>query len=217
AYAAALATDPVDPPGASWAIDSANPLAAAGPGEAPAGAEPADADVLAAAGGSGGPSEAGLVPKPFRDQVRRAISGLKNPLALANSPLLSHGSVAERLAAVALEDNRLNRAACLRELLIEHIEGLRPADDGAAPAGEARRFFNVLYYPYVAERSRKQALTESRRLAEQRRRAGAAQPGETEQVLAWLADVDENTFFKWQRKASDVIAQVLWDAHPPQA
>ena len=31
------------------------------------------------------------------------------------------------------------------------------------------------------------------------------------EVLAWLADVDEDTFYKWQRRASDTIAAILWE------
>jgi hypothetical protein len=30
-------------------------------------------------------------------------------------------------------------------------------------------------------------------------------------VLSWLADVDEDTFYKWQRRASDTIATILWE------
>jgi hypothetical protein len=69
----------------------------------------------------------------------------------------------------------------------------------------------VLYYPYVRELSRKGALAEARRLADERRRAGRATPSELEQVLSWLADVDEDTFYKWQRRASDTIATILWE------
>jgi hypothetical protein len=100
----------------------------------------------------------------------------------------------------------------LRELLIEQIEGLRPDTDGSAHrVGEAWRFYNVLYYPYVRELSRKSALAEARRLGDERRRNGQREPGELEQVLAWLADVDEDTFYKWQRRASDTIAGILWE------
>ena len=117
------------------------------------------------------------------------------------------------MAQAGQSDNRLNRAAALRELLIEQIEGLRPAanDDADHHIGEAWRFYNVLYYPYVRELSRKGALAEARRLADERRRAGRREPGELEQVLDWLADVDEDTFYKWQRRASDTIAATLWE------
>ena len=150
--------------------------------------------------------------KAFPAQVRKALTGLKSPPQLAKSPLLSLALVERRVARAGQEDNRLNRVVALRELLIEQIEGLRPDSDGSAHrVGEAWRFYNVLYYPYVRELSRKSALAEARRLGEERRRNGQRDPGELEQVLAWLADVDEDTFYKWQRRASDTIATILWE------
>ena len=144
--------------------------------------------------------------------MRKALTGLKSPPQLAKSPLLSLALVERRVARAGQEDNRLNRVVALRELLIEQIEGLRPDSDGSAHrVGEAWRFYNVLYYPYVRELSRKSALAEARRLGEERRRNGQREPGELEQVLAWLADVDEDTFYKWQRRASDTIATILWE------
>jgi hypothetical protein len=150
--------------------------------------------------------------KVFPAQVRKALTGLKSPPQLAKSPLLSLELVERRVARAGQEDNRLNRAVALRELLIEQIEGLRPDSDGSPHrVGEAWRFYNVLYYPYVRELSRKSALAEARRLSDERRRNGQRQPSELEQVLAWLADVDEDTFYKWQRRASDTIATILWE------
>ncbi|NJL34906.1 MAG: hypothetical protein HC893_14965 [Chloroflexaceae bacterium] len=109
------------------------------------------------------------------------------------------------------DDNRLSRATALRELLIEQIDNLQPGDDMSSRVGDAWRFYNVLHYPYVREISRKTALSEARRLEEQRRRNGQRDASELEQVLLWLADIDENTFYKWQRRASDTIATILWE------
>ena len=198
-YATALGTAPVT--AAALPIEPAPP---AGPGgdAAPAAGEAAPAI-----------AEQGL--KAFQAEIRKALTGLKSPPRLAMSPLLGLALVEHRVAAAGLEDNRLNRAAALRELLIERIEGLRPtaADAGGAEhhVGEAWRFYNVLYYPYVRELSRKAALAEARRLSDERRRNGQRGPGDLEQVLSWLADVDEDTFYKWQRRASDTIAAILWE------
>ncbi len=148
-------------------------------------------------------------PKAWNDAVRRAMSGLKNPPQLASNPLLSSALVEAQLLAAGQEPTRLNRVAGLRELLIAQIEGLRPA--GEAGVGDAWRFYNVLYYPYVREINRKTAINEMRRLHEERRRTGAGEPTKHEQVLSWLADIDEDTFYKWQRKASDLIAANLWE------
>ena len=148
--------------------------------------------------------------KTFKNDVRKALTGLKSPPRLVNSPLLTLNAVSQELAAQELLDNRLNRVSALRDVLIEQIEGLRPNDRAGPRVGEAWRFYNVLYYPYVRELSRKGALAEARRLREERQRNGVRQPGDLEQVLEWLADVDEDTFYKWQRRASDTIAEALW-------
>ncbi|HJZ48967.1 MAG TPA: hypothetical protein VKE41_17445 [Roseiflexaceae bacterium] len=167
---------------------------------------------LPAAAEAAAPADAEQDYKAFPAQVRKALTGLKSPPQLAKSPLLSLALVERRVARGGQEDNRLNRALALRELLIEQIEGLRPDSDGSPHrVGEAWRFYNVLFYPYVREHSRKSALAEVRRLSEERRRTGQREPGELEQVLAWLADVDEDTFYKWQRRASDTIATILWE------
>jgi hypothetical protein len=205
-YATALGTTPVAttviaPPeeAESDAEDAQPPAAEAAstPSEAPADAAPAILN--------------GLDLKAFRNAVRRALTNLKSPPQLADSPLLILAVVERRVAEADLLDNRLNRVATLREVLIEQIEGLKPEIDSPGRVGDAWRFYNVLHYPYVRELSRKGALAEARRLSEERRRNGQREPGEFEQVLNWLADVDEDTFYKWQRRASDTIANMLWE------
>jgi hypothetical protein len=141
------------------------------------------------------------------------VTNLKNPPQLARSPLLSIKLVEQRMAEAGLEDNRLNRATTLREVLIEQIEALQPTDTASSRTGDAWRFYNVLYYPYVREISRKSALGEIQRLSRARQRAGQHEAGELEQVLQWLVNVDENTFYKWQRRASDTIATILWESN----
>ena len=162
--------------------------------------------------------EASAKPEPeddknFNNVVRRAITSLKNPTQLIKSPLLTLNLVEQRLQQTSQEDNRLNRAAALRELLLEYIERLRPeglsTTSNQPSTGDAWRFYNVLYYPYVREISRKTALIEARRLEVERKRNGGREPSELENVLNWLTDVDEDTFYKWQRRASDTIATLL--------
>ena len=163
------------------------------------------------------PETEGLDPedeKNFNNVVRRSITHLKNPTQLVKSPLLTLRLVERRLKEAGLEDNRLNRAAVLREVLVEYIERLRP--QGIAYTGnrepgtsDAWRFYNVLYLPYLREISRKNALSEARRLEVERKRLGQSGPGELEQLLNWLTDLDEATFYKWQRRASDTIAALL--------
>jgi len=147
--------------------------------------------------------------KAFNDAVRKGITSLKNPPQLVQSPLLGLKVVERRLKQQGLEDNRLNRAAILKNLLIELVERLRPAENVSYGSTDAWRYYNVLYFPYIREISKKQAYAEARRLAEERRKNGSREPGEIEKVLEWLSDVDEDTYYKWQRRASDTIASIL--------
>lgn len=149
--------------------------------------------------------------KAFQGLVRRAITGIKSPPQLAQSPLLALGLVEQRVAQSEQPDHRLNRMAALRELLIEQIVALQPSDQEGSVVSDAWRFYNVLYYPYVRGTNRKSALAEARRLERERQRNGQTSPSEVEQVLAWLADIEEDTFYKWQRRASDTIATQLWE------
>ncbi|NJL06115.1 MAG: hypothetical protein HC911_14670 [Chloroflexaceae bacterium] len=147
----------------------------------------------------------------FKHHTRRAITALKSPPKLAESPLLSLPLITARLHTEQRDDNRLNRAAVLRELLREYIHALRPTDDEATPISDAWRYYNVLYYPYVREISRKGALGEIRQLERARQRQGRTRPDDLEQVLNWLVSVEDATFYKWQRQASDTIAASLWE------
>jgi hypothetical protein len=211
AYATMLGSQPVDLLG--MRLDTR--------GEPPTEEEPADDDgspevalsTPAAAGSlalraTPGPERGAS--KEFKQAVRRAITDLKSPPQLACSPLLTLPLVTMRLQHEQRADNRLNRAALLRELLLEYIEALRPTDRIAPTASDAWRFYNVLYYPYVREISRKAALSELRRL-EPTVAAGDAEATELAAVLNWLAAIEEATFYKWQRRASDVIAASLWE------
>jgi hypothetical protein len=203
-YASALGTNPVSPP--IFAQDAGGEQSDEQQDEALE-----EEDRISSQDDMPGAEPPPRVPKAFKDNVRRAVTNLKSPPQLAKSPLLSLSLVEQRLVQAEREDNRLNRATTLRELLIEQIEALQPNDTASSHTGDAWRFYNVLYYPYVREISRKGALSEARRLAELRRRAGRREQSAQEEVLAWLADIDENTFYKWQRRASDTIATILWE------
>lgn len=172
-----------------------------------------ETDPEAAAGDAAIAVQPPVVTKQFKSNVRRAITNLKSPPRLAQSPLLTLELVSERLQYEQREDNRLNRTAALRELLLDYIDALRPTDTPGAQVGDAWRFYNVLYYPYVRETSRKAALAEIRKHEAARHGSGQAlsHDHDTETVLRWLVDIEDATFYKWQRRASDVIATSLWE------
>lgn len=215
AYATALGTDPVlvsdialqhrvtDEPDEEPATEADTDVSAAPP-------ESDSADVLPFTARSTIPPDA-RVPGDFKRLVRKAITNLKSPPQLARSPLLTLSLVTHRLQQERHADNRLNRAAVLRELLLEYIDALRPVDDATGQVSDAWRFYNVLYYPYVREISRKEALNQIRQLEATRQRDGQREPDHLEQVLTWLVAIEDPTFYKWQRKASDVIAISLWE------
>jgi hypothetical protein len=155
-----------------------------------------------------GPSPELATRKQFDDAVRRALTHLSDPTKLATSPLLNLTTVARAVQDHALEDDRLNRAATLKEILLELLDGLKPADGTGGPVADASRFYNCLYFPYVRGVSRRRAPTIQRQLRERRQRDGSPRT-DMERVVDWLIQVDEDTFYKWQRRGSDTIAAAL--------
>ncbi len=155
-----------------------------------------------------GPSPELATRKSFDDAVRRALTHLSDPTKLATSPLLNLRTVGRGVEEQGLEENRLNRAAVLRETLIDLLSGLKPAAGAGGVTGEASRYYNCLYFPYARGVSRRRAPTILRQLQERRQREGGA-PTDTERVVHWLLQVDEDTFYKWQRRGSDTVAAAL--------
>lgn len=155
-----------------------------------------------------GPNPELATRKQFDDAVRRALTHLSDPTKLATSPLLNLATVARAVQDQSLEDDRLTRAAALKEILLELLDGLKPADGTGGPTADAARFYNCLYFPYVRGVSRRRAPTIQRQLRERRQRDGTAR-SDLERVVDWLIQVDEDTFYKWQRRGSDTIAAAL--------
>ena len=170
--------------------------------------EAARAYVAALATPPAGPHPDLSTVKQFDDAVRRALTHLSDPTKLATSPLLNLGVVGRAVADGATEDNRLNRAAALKEILLELLEGLRPSDGPGGITGDPWRYYNCLYYPYVRGIGRRRAPTVLRQLQERRQRDGTPRT-DLERVADWLLQVDEDTFYKWQRRGSDTIAAAL--------
>lgn len=157
-----------------------------------------------------GPSPELATRKLFDDAVRRALTHLSDPTRLATSPLLNLQVVARGVRESGQDDNRLNRASVLKESLTELLSGLRPVDGSGSIIGDAYRYYNCLYFPYVRGVSRRRGPTMLRQLQERRQRDGGAAT-DAERVIHWLLQTDEDTFYKWQRRGSDTIAAVLRD------
>ncbi len=146
--------------------------------------------------------------KGFDDMVRRALTHLSDPTKLSLSPLLQLSLVTITLQEQGLEDTRLQRVAVLKALLTDLVHDLRPQQQSDGCAGAAHRFYNCLYYPYVRGITRRTAPTVLRRLRERREREGGPRT-EEERVVEWMLQVNEDTYYKWQRRGSDTIALIL--------
>jgi len=80
--------------------------------------------------------------KAFDDAVRRALTHLSDPTKLATTPLLNLQAVARGVDEQGVEDNRLARAAVLKEILLDLLDGLRPADGSGKVTGDAWRYYS---------------------------------------------------------------------------
>ena len=146
--------------------------------------------------------------KAFDNSVRRAITQLCDPTKLAVSPLLNLSIITASLYEQGLSDTPFHRVAILKEVLAELVNGLQPHRRTESCTDTACRFYNCLYYPYVLGITRRRAPTVLRGLREQRQQTGGP-CSEQEQVLIWLLQVDEDTYYKWQRRGSDTLARIL--------
>ena len=127
--------------------------------------------------------------------TRRALSYMPNLPRLAGSPLAGMQIVSERLEDDA---NALERARELRQILAECIDSLRPEDRVAGTTDEWR-FFNALYYPYVAGISpyKRNLFTE-------------ALDDDTTAVVRWFqTTVPPRTLYNWQNRGAEMIAGIL--------
>jgi hypothetical protein len=154
-----------------------------------------------------------LLPEPathkaFDDMVRRALTHLCDPTKLSLSPLLQLSLITITLQEQGLEDTRLQRVAVLKTLLTDLVNSLRPQQRSDGCTSAAHRFYNCLYYPYVRGITRRTAPSVLRHLREQREREGGPRT-EQERVIEWLLQANEDTYYKWQRRASDTIALIL--------
>ncbi len=140
-------------------------------------------------------------PAKFVRLTRRALSHMGDLSRLAGSPLTHLPMIDRRLRERAARDDTLERAAELRSLLIDSIERLKPRDEGEFGTTEAWRYYNALYYPYVAG------------LKPYSRRADYSHNGLSaieREALDWFrSQVPERTLYNWQNVAAKLIAQDL--------
>jgi hypothetical protein len=143
----------------------------------------------------------------FARLTRRALSHYGDLPRLASNPLTRLPAIDARLTARGAADQPLERALELKHLLAESIARLKPRGQGDFGSSDEWRYYNALYFPYVA------GLKPYSRRAEQSPADAAAR-----EALAWLRQsVPERTLYNWQTAAARLVAQDLRAAPPGPA
>lgn len=133
----------------------------------------------------------------FARLTRRAFSYYGDLKRLAASPLIRLPLVTEGLGEG--EDNVLRRANVLKRLLRESLEHLKPTGAERFSPAEEWRYYNALYFPYVAG-----IKPYSRRFT----REGLSD--DEAAALDWFqVHVPERTLYNWQKAAARLVAQHL--------
>jgi len=137
----------------------------------------------------------------FVRHTRRALSYYGDLPHLSTNPLTRLPLIDQHLALHSQADNTLERAAALKQLLLEAILRLKPATQADFGTSEAWRHYNALYFPYVVG------------LKPYRRRAHHTNLDRTsQQALDWLrAEVPERTLYNWQNAAAKLVARDLME------
>ena len=140
-----------------------------------------------------------LPEKEFNRLTRRALSNMGNLTKLASSPLTKLPIIHQRLAEKGQSDGTLDRANELKLVLTESIERLKPPESGDFGTSDEWRYYNALYYPYVAgikPFSRRYLMEDLDTV--------------TQDALKWFqAYVPERTLYNWQSAGAKLIAQDL--------
>ncbi|MDX1436159.1 MAG: hypothetical protein R3335_05070 [Anaerolineales bacterium] len=131
--------------------------------------------------------------------TRRAISNYGNLPRLSSSPLVQLPLIDRRLEKKGRQASTLERATELKDLLNEAIMQLKPRGEAQFGETDEWRFFNALYYPYIAglkpysRRVRPNDLDADSRAA-----------------LSWFqAQVPERTLHNWQNSAARLVASYI--------
>lgn len=142
-----------------------------------------------------------LSEKEFNRLTRRALSNMGNLTKLASSPLTNLPLIHQRLIDKAQSDGTLDRANELKLVLTESIDRLKPPESGDFGTSDEWRFYNALYFPYVAgikPFSRRNVLDDFDDM--------------TREALQWFQTyVPERTLYNWQTAGAKLIAQDLRD------
>lgn len=135
----------------------------------------------------------------FARLTRRALGHYGDLGKLVASPLTQLPEIDARLAARGAADQPLERAAELRSVLGDRIARLKPRDDGDFGTSEQWRYYNALYFPYVA----------GVRAYAQNATAAGLDPA-ARQAWQWMVtEVPQRSLHNWQNAAARLIAADL--------
>lgn len=135
----------------------------------------------------------------FARLTRRALSHYGDLAKLVASPLIQLPEIDARLAARGAPDQPLERATELRALLADRIERLKPRGDAEFGTTEQWRYYNALYFPYVAGvRAYAQSAT-----------AAGLDPLARQAWQWFVNEVPQRSFHNWQNAGARLIAADL--------
>ena len=139
--------------------------------------------------------------EPERSRItRKALSNFGNLPKLAHSPLTKLPLVESRLSSHKGVANTLERASELKILLTESITRLKPASQKEFDSSDEWRYYNALYYPYVAG------------LRPYSRRQERDLTPDEQEALNWLQTyVPERTLHNWQNAGAKLVGNDLWE------
>ena len=135
----------------------------------------------------------------FARLTRRALGHYGDLAKLVASPLTRLPAIDARLAERGAPDQPLERATELRALLSDQIARLKPRDDGDFGTTEQWRYYNALYFPYVA----------GVRAYAQNATAAGLDPVARQAWQWFVTDVPQRSFHNWQNAAARLIAADL--------
>jgi hypothetical protein len=133
--------------------------------------------------------------KEFVRLTRRALSHYSDLNKLASNPLVQLPLLEERID----NDNVLARANALKNLLRESIDHLKPDEEIDFASTDEWRYYNVLYFPYIAG-----LKPYSRRFYRD-----GLEPAEIAALDWFRTYVPERTLYNWQRTAAQLVAHHL--------
>jgi hypothetical protein len=143
----------------------------------------------------------------FTRLTRRALGHYGDLSKLVASPLTALPAIDDRLAARGAPDQPLERANELKSLLADRIARLKPRDGGEFGTSEEWRYYNALYFPYVA----------GVRAYAQNATAAGLDPVARRAWQWFVTEVPQRSLHNWQNAAAKVIAADLRGRVPAEA